>query len=107
MPEEVRLLLEVVAYAGGAFALGLNYPGAKETVATWAAKNGCNDLLATTDETLDLDKGLAGAETNVARHFCTQGAAELWTIAGGKHIPNFQSTWAATFWKFFEAHPKG
>lgn len=97
---------ETVAYEGGALAVGLNYPSAKQTVATWAAKNGCDEALGPTSETLDLDSKLPGNETTIARHACTQGAAELWTIAGGKHIPDFQPTWAATFWKFFEAHPK-
>jgi polyhydroxybutyrate depolymerase len=97
---------EVVAYGGGAFAPGLNYPGAKRTIDTWAAKNGCNSLLAATTDTLDLDSSLSGDETTISRHFCTQGAAELWTIAGGKHIPKFQPTWAARFWDFFATHPK-
>lgn len=99
---------ETVSYAGGAFFNGLPlYPGAVETVATWAAKNGCEATLTTQATKLDLESGLAGTETTVARHNCTtKGAAELWTIAGGKHIPNFQTTWASQFYGFLEAHPK-
>lgn len=99
---------ETVNYEGGSLGLGtgLVYPSAKTTVATWAKKNGCSESLDATDETLDLESKLAGKETTVARHTCDSGAAELWTIVGGKHIPTFNSTWAETFWKFFEAHPK-
>jgi polyhydroxybutyrate depolymerase len=97
-----------VKYAGGAFFNGLPlYPSAAQTVATWAAKNGCDATLTTTATKIDLESGLAGDETTVARHTCpTKGAAELWTIVSGGHIPNFQTTWAAQFYAFMEAHPK-
>ncbi|MBX3205779.1 MAG: alpha/beta fold hydrolase [Labilithrix sp.] len=98
---------ETVLYAGGSLVTGAPpYPSAKTTVATWASKNGCNDALTATGDTLDLDTGVAGSETVVERHACTTGAAELWTIAGGKHIPSFGATWAESFYAFLEAHPK-
>lgn len=98
---------ETVSYAGGSLVAGAPpYPSAKTTVATWAAKNGCDDALTATGDTLDLDTSVAGAETVVERHACTSGAAELWTIAGGKHIPTFGAAWAERFYAFLEAHPK-
>ncbi len=98
---------ETVAYGGGSVLNGVPpHPSAKATVATWASKNGCEDTLAATGDTLDLETGLAGAETVVERHACTKGAAELWTIAGGKHIPSFRASWAEHLYTFLEAHPK-
>lgn len=98
---------ETVLYEGGSFFAGSPaYPSAEATVGLWATKNGCNATLTKTAEKLDLDTGLAGEETTVARHACTKGAAELWTIAGGAHIPDFGSTWAARIYAFLEAHPK-
>jgi polyhydroxybutyrate depolymerase len=97
----------VVAYEGGLFFPGTpSYPGAKQTVAAWAQKNGCDATLADTGEKLDLDATVAGAETKVERHACTSGAAELWTIAGGQHIPAFGPEWAARIYGFLAAHPK-
>lgn len=98
---------ETIAYPGGRISQSLpTYPAAKATVATWAAKNGCAGDLVETSTKLDLDTKLAGDETTVARHACNSGAAELWTIAGGAHIPSLQPTWASLIYGFLEAHPK-
>jgi polyhydroxybutyrate depolymerase len=62
-------------------------PSAMQSVGSWAVKNGCPGDLTDTGMTLDLDSGIPGAETTIARYACTQGAAELWTIQGGQHVP--------------------
>jgi polyhydroxybutyrate depolymerase len=95
-----------VSYLGGSFAGGvISYPGAKATVASWATKNGCGADLAGTAK-LDLDTAVPGEETTVQSHTCTKGAAELWTIVGGAHVPPFQANWAELVYGFLEAHPK-
>jgi len=97
----------VVSYTGGSlFGTFPPYPGAKKTVATWAEENGCDATLTDTGEKIDLDTALAGAETKVERHACTSGAAELWTIVGGGHVPSFNAQWAQRIYGFLEAHPK-
>lgn len=96
---------ETVAYAGGNF-FGSGFPSAEATVKTWATKNGCDAALGATTEKLDIESGIAGEETTVARHACTKGAAELWTIVTGKHVPSFQAVWAEKIYAFLEAHPK-
>ena len=73
---------EVVPYLG----MGL-MPSAIQSVGSWATKNGCAGTLADTGMTLDLDLNLTGAETGIARYDCSAGAAELWTIHGGMHLP--------------------
>ncbi|MBX3271082.1 MAG: hypothetical protein KF729_12525 [Sandaracinaceae bacterium] len=74
-----------IPYAGLAGA----YPSAPELVARWATRAGCDDVV-TPGEPLDLDSGLAGAETLVEhRNTNCEGAdATLWTIVGGSHIPS-------------------
>lgn len=99
---------EVNPYEGGTtFPLpGLpRFPSAKETVASWAEKNGCSTVVVQ-GERLDVDATLAGSETEVARYECTQGAAELWTIEGGSHEPTLQPTFRGMVYDFLMAHPK-
>jgi polyhydroxybutyrate depolymerase len=98
----------VIPYAGGAILGTMGaIPAAPESVATWAALDGCTGGLAATDERLDLDSRLAGAETRVARWTCSTGAAELWTIEGGGHIPSLQlPTWGNIVLDWLEAHAR-
>jgi polyhydroxybutyrate depolymerase len=96
----------LIDYEGGATPQGA-YPGAVETVATWAAKSGCGGPLAGVEGRLDLDSGVAGEETSVARHEgCSDAAAELWTIEGGSHVPAFNTNWAGAIYGFLAGHPK-
>jgi polyhydroxybutyrate depolymerase len=76
-----------IAYRGGLLSTHA-YPGARETVADWAADLGCAGSLEATTTRLDLDTTIAGAETTVERYAgCPAGAAELWTVQGGAHAP--------------------
>ncbi len=98
---------DLVPYEGGSFYAGSpTFPSAKETVARWARHDGCEDALTETSERHDLFPGLGGAETRVARHACTRGAAELWTVTKGGHAPAIGAAFAATTWRFLAAHPK-
>jgi polyhydroxybutyrate depolymerase len=98
--------LDTLIYYNGGFNQGVAYPGAAESVALWAKKNGCDATLGSTGDTLDLDTVLLGAETKVESHTCAKGAAVLWTVQGATHFPTFGSTWAETFYAFLAAHPK-
>lgn len=93
---------ETIFYAGAP-----RYPSAEATVAQWAAYDGCAPE-RTAGEPLDLEPTLAGAETRVERHAgCPAGIdVELWTIAGGSHIPNVYDAYADRVWAWLEAHPK-
>jgi polyhydroxybutyrate depolymerase len=96
----------VVGYEGGATARGA-YPGARTTVGRWATPSGCTGGLTGTGQNLDLDTGVAGAETEVERYAgCGPIGIELWTIHGGSHVPAFNDTWAPSIWDFMSAHPK-
>ncbi len=79
-----------VLYRGGKF-FGRAYPGAEQTVRTWAELNGCepepDDAPA-----LNLEAVLPGDETTVRQWNvgCKPGgSAELWSIRAGSHLPLF------------------
>ncbi len=96
-----------IAYAGGAI-LGNTYPGAEETVETWASYDGC--ALSTTDgEARDLSASVVGAESTVTiyEQSCEpHGGAELWTIPGESHVPNLSPTFTRQIVEWLLAHPK-
>ena len=88
---------------------GRSLPAALDTVGFWAGIDGCQKSTDTSAPDLDLDQSLDGNDTGVARFLgCTAGtAAELWTIRGGSHVPNFnRPEWANDVWGFLSAHPK-
>jgi polyhydroxybutyrate depolymerase len=83
------------------------YPSAPTTVKDWATLDGC--VGGPVDGgTLDLDEGLPGAETAVSRYTGCKpdGAAELWTIHGGTHLPSFGPAFLEELTSFLLAHPK-
>jgi polyhydroxybutyrate depolymerase len=95
-----------IRYGGGSTPRGV-YPGAVETVATWARLNGCAGDLVATGRRLDLDRTTAGEETTVDRYSgCPRVDVELWTIGDGRHIPDFNHSWAPAIWEFMAAHPR-
>ena len=82
-------------------------PSAQQSVATWAAKNNCSGGLVATGETIDLDSSLPGNETEKAKWSCSSGAAELWTIHGGMHLPTFKMPdWGNDVFDWLMQHPK-
>jgi polyhydroxybutyrate depolymerase len=97
---------ETVDFLGGAFQ-GASFPSAVETQTAWATRNGCGATRAPAG-TLDLVSNLAGDETTRERFpGCTKGDVELWTIAGGTHIPSFNTaTWSGAIWEFLSTHPR-
>lgn len=97
-----------VPYIGGCSKTnrGVPYLGAVDSVARWAKFNDCGPL-ETTGTMLDLDLSLPHAETSVSRHnACTGGAAELWIIRGGGHVPGVSPEWASTIYDWFMAHAR-
>jgi polyhydroxybutyrate depolymerase len=85
-------------------------PSAHDSVAGWADKNGCAAMPTdTTQAPVDLEKNLPGAETTKEKWTGCKpgGAAELWTIHGGVHLPIWnQPAWPEAMWAWFAAHPK-
>ena len=98
----------VIFYDGGNIG-GIPYPGAIETAEYWAGTDGCFLVPDTSAPPLDLVASLPGAETSISRYAeaCdVNGSAELWTIAGGPHSPNFNATFSQVLVEYLLAHPK-
>jgi polyhydroxybutyrate depolymerase len=97
----------VIAYGGGANPSLAPYPSAPQSVSTWATKNGCAST-AQNGAPVDFEPLLLGAETTVAEYKNCKpgGAAVLWSIQGGSHVPALQPTFGETVWTFLAAHPK-
>lgn len=98
-----------IEYAGGTFAAGHAYPGARATAGAWVALDRCAATPAPAAAPLDVDLTLAGAETTVERYTagCAAGTAvELWTIRGGAHIPALGPAFPDRLIDFLFAHPK-
>jgi polyhydroxybutyrate depolymerase len=76
----------LVSYTGGEFTAP--FPGAVESVARWATRNGCDPVPAA-GEPLDLESDIEGAETIVSAYQgCAEGVdVQLDTIEGGSHVP--------------------
>jgi polyhydroxybutyrate depolymerase len=102
---------DTVYYAGGdgigGFEFPCAYPGAIDTVTQWADRNGCTGELADTGDSLDLVTDLAGDETAVQRvGGCAAAGVELWTIAGGPHIPALGNAVYQPMWEFLAANAR-
>jgi polyhydroxybutyrate depolymerase len=96
---------EVIRYEGGEF-LGGPYPSAAATVDRWAELNGCGDTLVA-GAALDLDTGIDGDETAVARvQGCPAGGdVELWSMQGAGHLPALGPGFARAVFDFLADHP--
>jgi polyhydroxybutyrate depolymerase len=97
----------VVAYNGGINA-GHVYPSAATTVRTWAQKNGCTAPTAATGPVHNLEATIFGDETTSEFYGgCPDGgAAELWSILGGSHLPTLTSDGTEQMVDWLLAHPK-
>jgi polyhydroxybutyrate depolymerase len=86
---------------------GNGYPGATTSLAFWAQRNGCGET-PIEGTPLDIEGSIAGAETTVSSYSgCMPGgAAELWTINGGGHVPMIGENWMPTMLDWLLAHPK-
>jgi|TARA_B110000483_G_scaffold239176_1_gene317196 polyhydroxybutyrate depolymerase len=98
---------ETIAYEGSEIQ-GNKYPSALDSVATWAAYNGCSTE-GDERELRDLDARIEGHESSVLsfKKGCqVGGSSELWTIAEGSHVPPLSSTFSEQVVEWLYAHPK-
>ena len=97
---------DMVAFQG-ATSMGVTTPSAATSIGDWATFDGCGATpMALANR--DVDTQLAGDETSVSDWTgCKANTdVQLWTIAGGGHIPNITSTFAADVTGFLLSHPK-
>ena len=96
-----------IAYDGGEIQ-GEAYPGARQSVESWAARNECAST-GTDTGTLDLVSTLPGIDSTVSRYTIgckAGGSAELWTINGGAHVPELSDHFTRLTVEWLLAHPK-
>ena len=84
------------------------YPGAVQTVQTWAAYNGARDPVTDPAPSMDLDLKVSGLDTVVTRYttYPPGGAVELWSIIGGTHLPTLPAEFSPRVIDWLLAHPK-
>lgn len=125
-PSEPVAILEIhgtlddaIAYDGGTIS-GIGapggpldpYPGALDTVDSWAEYDGCAAGLSDQPGQVDIDAEIDGADgpaesTIKAATGCQPGGhVELWRIPKGGHIPEFPASFADDVLDFLLAHPK-
>ena len=97
---------ETIAYLGGA--LVAPYPGAAETIADWAKLDKCSAKPNTSPTKINIESSIPGNETTVSDYFgcANKTTVELWSIAGGHHVPTLASDFATKLVNFLLAHPK-
>lgn len=100
----------IVLFGGGRIfdIPGADYPGARDTVAAWAAKDGCGAPAHPGGDPIDFDEGVGGAETNRATFGpCRDGASvDLWSVVDGSHIPRPSRAGLLAVWSWMKAHAK-
>lgn len=96
-----------VTYKGNHYA-GRTIPGAVKTFSTWASLNRCTKQTIVLPNQLDLDRKIAGQETNVTKYLtCPDSTGvEFWSISGAGHVPNISKTFTADLIQFLLEHPK-
>jgi polyhydroxybutyrate depolymerase len=85
-----------IRWDGGANA-GRPYPSVAATLDLWRRLNGCAERAGTAAAPMDLDSALPGVETTVTTYQtnCRENTrVELWSIAGGEHVPAFTTGFA-------------
>ena len=79
---------------------------AMRSVLQWAQHDGCTSTF-TPGGSYDLDASLPGAETTAQIAGCPTGIdVELWTIAGGTHVPNITGAIEPVIYQWFLDHPR-
>ena len=84
------------------------FPGAEQTVASWASYNGCAKGLSQVTGSIDVDTDIGGAETTIqASTGCRAGgAAELWTMPNDGHSPGLSPAFPDAVLDFLLKHPR-
>jgi polyhydroxybutyrate depolymerase len=84
------------------------YPGAVQTVQTWATYNGARDPVTDPAPSMDLDLNVPGLDTVVTRYTTSPpgGAVELWSIIGSSHVLTISSECSPRIIDWLLTHPK-
>ncbi len=97
---------ETIAYEGGSVAVGIEaHPGAAGSILPWRTTNACKGGAPSTKRA-DFDAKLFDDETTETSYGDCDAGIDLWTIEGGKHIPDFNASFSPAAMQWLLAHPK-
>ena len=85
------------------------YSSVADETRKWAEIDGCSTsaALIKNKAKFNYESVLAGLETTKAAYKCPKGVAvEMWTIAGGKHLPKVNAAFISSVFDFLLAHKK-
>jgi polyhydroxybutyrate depolymerase len=85
------------------------YSSVADETRKWAEIDGCSTSVALIKNKtkFNYESVLAGSETTKAAYKCPKGVAvEMWTIAGGKHLPKINAAFISSVFDFLLAHKK-
>ena len=85
------------------------YSSVADETRKWAEIDGCSTsaALIKNKTKFNYESVLAGSETTKSAYKCPKGVAvEMWTIAGGKHLPKINAAFISSVFDFLLAHKK-
>jgi polyhydroxybutyrate depolymerase len=85
------------------------YSSVADETRKWAEIDGCSTsaALIKNKSKFNYESVLAGSETTKTAYKCPKGVAvEMWTIAGGKHLPKINAAFISSVFDFLLAHNK-
>lgn len=101
---------DIIRYGGGrVFDMPVpEYPGALATMKTWVARDMCEGEPHPVGAPFDFDDGVGGADTKAVTFGPCRGGAsvDLWTEAGGGHVPHPSHAGLKAIWAWMSTHPK-
>jgi polyhydroxybutyrate depolymerase len=99
---------ETIPYMGGTITGTMfRIPSAQTTVTNWSTLNRCG-AFSESAMRRDFVADINGAETVLGEHTACApgGAAALWTLTDGRHIPALNAEWGEAVYDWLLAHPK-
>ena len=84
------------------------YSSVKTETGKWAQIDGCSTSASVVNKKkFNYESVLAGSETTKAKYKCPKGVdVEMWTIAGGAHLPKVNAAFTTAVFDFLLAHKK-
>ena len=84
------------------------YASVEVETGKWAQINGCSASAGVVNKKkFNYESVLAGSETTKSAYKCPKGVdVEMWTIAGGAHLPKINAAFTAAVFDFLLAHKK-
>jgi polyhydroxybutyrate depolymerase len=84
------------------------YASVKAATGKWAQIDGCSTSASVVNKKkFNYESVLAGSETIKASYKCPKGVdVEMWTIAGGAHLPKINAAFTTAVFDFLLAHKK-